>query len=384
MHRSSNRACTFIHHQWTRLSGTEVGNFHSMWKKQEHCQVGYPLRQCEPNRPRKIPPPVCDAGDVESVHIWGKSFPLARFECCKLARRIAPKVPRCCPIQPKVHNFMSNQTVFVLGAGFSCLAGIPLMNELRDEVLSDPRIQNLPALARHDKQRSLEEILLEFRQRATHDALLNVSLCLLWKKHQMMPDLPEAYSRFARVAAESAGIVSLNWDLVCELALYTADMKWSYSTDRGTPIVKPHGSINWTNHPQLARQKWKSGNGFAQVDDERCISYRPVDPFRDPLLGYTDSDFKYVTFPSLLHDNSKATDRLWAEACALIAKALRVVFIGYSLPCYDTRARSEFQTACSGKEVTVIDPSEQALETYQNHFGKGVAGRLGKFDRCDL
>ena len=64
-----------------------------------------------------------------------------------------------------------------------------------------------------------------------HDALLNASLCLLWKKHQMMPDLPEAYSRFARVAGDSVGIVSLNWDLVCELALYTADIKWSYSTD---------------------------------------------------------------------------------------------------------------------------------------------------------
>ena len=59
---------------------------------------------------------------------------------------------------------MSNQTVFVLGAGFSCLAGIPLMNELRDEVLADPRIQNLPALAGQEERRSLEEILLDLRQ----------------------------------------------------------------------------------------------------------------------------------------------------------------------------------------------------------------------------
>ncbi|MGB8887081.1 MAG: hypothetical protein WCC87_10190 [Candidatus Korobacteraceae bacterium] len=285
---------------------------------------------------------------------------------------------------------MSNQTVFVLGAGFSCLAGIPLMNELRDEVFADPRIQNLPALADHDHQRGIEEALLDLRKTAdesaahAHDALLNASLCLLWKKHQMMPDLPEAYLRFARMASESVGIVSLNWDLVCELALYTADVKWSYSTDRGIPVVKPHGSINWTNHPQLPKEKWKSGNGFAQIDEERSISYRPDDPFRDPLLGYTDSDFKYVAFPGLLHENSKATDRLWAEARALIANASRVVFVGYSLPCYDTRSRSEFQTTCSGKEITVVNSSEQALETYQNHFGKGVAFRFGKFDQCDL
>ena len=53
---------------------------------------------------------------------------------------------------PRFHNFMSNQTVFVLGAGFSCLAGIPLMNELRDEVFADPRIQDLPAFAGQDKR----------------------------------------------------------------------------------------------------------------------------------------------------------------------------------------------------------------------------------------
>ena len=285
---------------------------------------------------------------------------------------------------------MSNQTVFVLGAGFSCLAGIPLMNELRREALADPRIRNLPGLVGRDTERSLEETLLDLRRTAgesaaeAHDALLNASLCLLWKKHQMMPDLPEAYSRFARVAGDSVGIVSLNWDLVCELALYTADIDWSYSTTRGIPVIKPHGSINWTNHSSLPKQKWKSGNGFALVDDARSISYRPDDPFRDPLLGYTDSDFKYVAFPGLLHENSEATDRLWADVRTLIAKASRVVFIGYSLPLYDTRSRSEFQTACSGKEVTVIDPSEQAVEIYQNHVGKGVVGRLGRFDECEV
>ena len=66
---------------------------------------------------------------------------------------------------------MSNQTVFVLGAGFSCLAGIPLMNELRDEVLTDPEIQNLPALAGQDKQPSLEEMLLDFRADESADPI---------------------------------------------------------------------------------------------------------------------------------------------------------------------------------------------------------------------
>jgi hypothetical protein len=285
---------------------------------------------------------------------------------------------------------MSNQTVFVLGAGFSCLAGIPLMNELCDEVLADPRIKNLPALAGQEERRSIEEILLDLRKETdesatqAHDALLNASLCLLWKKHQMMPDLPEAYLRFARIAGESVGIVSMNWDLVCELALYTADINWSYSTTRGIPVIKPHGSINWTNHSLLPKQKWKNGNGFAQVNDARSVSYRPDDPFRDPLLGYTDSDFKYVAFPGLLCENSEATDRLWAQACALIANASKVIFIGYSLPAYDMRSRREFMAACSEKEIVVIDPSKAALEAYRRHFGKGIVDQLARFEECHL
>jgi len=285
---------------------------------------------------------------------------------------------------------MSNQTVFVLGAGFSCLAGIPLMNELRGELIANPRIRNLQALVGRDKESSLEEILLDLRQAAdesatqAHDALLDATLCLLWKKHQRMPDLPEAYSRFARVAGDSVGIVSLNWDLVCELALYTADIKWSYSTDRGIPVVKPHGSINWTNHPQIAKQKWKSGNGFAQIDDERSISYRPDDPFRDPLFAYTDNDFKYVTFPGLLQADSEASDRVWAEARELIASAAKVIFMGYSLPCYDRRAKAEFLAVCSEREIVVVDPSETALEAYGSHFGKAIVGHLRKFEEYQL
>ena len=178
---------------------------------------------------------------------------------------------------------MSNQTVFVLGAGFSCHAGIPLMNELRDEVLADPRIQDLPALPGRSKETQPRGNSARPSKGAdgsatqAHDAVLNASLCLLWKKHQMMPDLPEAYSRFARVASDSVGIMSLNWDLVCELALYTADIKWSYSTGRGIPVVKPHGSINWTNHSRLPKQKWRSGNGFA-------LDRRRTDPSPTALM----------------------------------------------------------------------------------------------------
>jgi hypothetical protein len=43
MDRSSTRACTFIRHQRTRLSGTQVGNFHSMWKLSSIVNLNTPF-----------------------------------------------------------------------------------------------------------------------------------------------------------------------------------------------------------------------------------------------------------------------------------------------------------------------------------------------------
>ena len=56
--------------------------------------------------------------------------------------------------------------------------------------------------------------------------------------------------------------------------------------------------------------------------------------------------------------------------------------MGYSLPCYDRRAKAEFLAACSDKEITVINTSETALESYRTHFGKDVVGQLGTCEEC--
>ena len=306
------------------------------------------------------------------------------------ARRIAPKAPRCNPDSIHGSEFMNGRTVFILGAGFSHAAGLPLMDGLRHEALAELRANGHGALTDQNEKCSLEELLVRLRQSTEQSAtsagrrLLDTCLGLLWKKHMTMDDLPEPYLRFARSASESLGIVSLNWDLVCELALYAADVKWGYSTGSGAQIIKPHGSINWTNHSVVPKQKWKGGNGFVQVDANHSISYRPSDPFQDPLFGCSDDGFEYVTFPGLLHDNPQAVDRLWADARRRIDEASTVVFVGYSLPCYDTRARAEFHATCSGKSIAVIDPCEQVLKTYQDVFGSSISAHLSKFEDCSL
>jgi hypothetical protein len=44
-------------------------------------------------------------------------------------------------------------------------------------------------------------------------------------------------------------IVSLNWDLLAEKALTGSGIAWRYGNQAPfVPIIKPHGSINWSKH----------------------------------------------------------------------------------------------------------------------------------------
>jgi len=278
---------------------------------------------------------------------------------------------------------MNKNTVFVLGTGFSRSAGIPLVDELRDEAFA--RCE-WPKITSSCDYSSFEQLLMELRVSPdAHDLnvcrkLLHSSLRVLWEKHQEMSDLPAPYGRFAEVAGKSLGIVSLNWDLVCELALYTHDKAWTYSEGPGVQVIKPHGSINWTNHALVPKQKWKNGNGFVQIESRDSASYRPSDPFEDPLAGCDSEEFEYVTFPGPLQQNASVLESLWGKVRRLFANASTVTFIGYSLPRYDAEARYEYRTALSGKKISVINPCEKTLEAYRDFFGNSIDGQLNRFE----
>jgi hypothetical protein len=68
---------------------------------------------------------------------------------------------------------------------------------------------------------------------------------LLWEKQKALGTLPESYRIFARTVRNELGVISFNWDLVCECALESEIVPWAYSTLRAPiPVIKPHGSLN--------------------------------------------------------------------------------------------------------------------------------------------
>ena len=86
------------------------------------------------------------------------------------------------------------------------------------------------------------------------------------------------YVNFARRARDSCGIISFNWDLVCETALNVVHSPWSYSVHSPVPVLKPHGSINWSSHLQQGLRP--EVDRFMPISPGMKLSFIPESPFQ--------------------------------------------------------------------------------------------------------
>jgi hypothetical protein len=309
---------------------------------------------------------------------------------------------------------MLDKTLFIVGAGFSCHAGMPLVQNLRAEVnnwldrnaASDPRISvhmrplvNWPELPDgkfwaglrrvdpHDN-RGFEEWMVDLLKTAdtfpacvqTFHVLRRACALLLWEKQAKLVSLPEAYCAFAQRARYSLGVISFNWDLICERALEDAGVQWGYSSRPASlAVIKPHGSLNWTNHLQQVDlgRRFRNPIDSIPIAPQSTLSFVPSQPFDDPLSKLDRDDLRCVTFPGdqesydpIQRPHAAADqERLWTETRKLIATAETVIVIGYSLPKYDTLACKELQAACKGKSIVVCNPSSDALLEFRSVFG---------------
>ena len=255
---------------------------------------------------------------------------------------------------------MRYKTVFVLGAGFSYHAGIPLVQQLRTEILNCiDRIKDrdliinpffLPMLPEYprgkfwagfefvDRGQGIEELLVDLRGAVDKcpvalqalNILRRVCTRLLWEKHHGLRfRLPDIYSGFAHRVASSIGVISFNWDLVCETALETIGRAFGYAPDSRIPIIKPHGSINWTNHLQPKPGRLiENPPGMCPIADGMTTAWDQGAPFDDPLLPYDADDLRHMIFPgdpemaSLDGEEArKDAERLWEAVAALILRS---------------------------------------------------------------
>lgn len=308
-------------------------------------------------------------------------------------------------VRPTEYNVVV-KTTFILGAGFSADAHFPLVRDLKE------RVKHFVEAERHSRYRAhlrprercprgrfyqglhhtdptgdlgFEELLLalaaERRSKQcgpcsiTNWVLRIGAARLLWCITFFQFRVPVAYANFARRLSNEGGdwrIVTFNWDTLSERALQEVGAPWVYSLTApapSVPVIKPHGSINWSSYAQNSTLSAEY-SGWRPIAPGSKLSYDSLDPLANPDFQEVHPKFRYCLFPGDPDhpDDHADLQLLWSEVKATIEQSARVVFIGYSLPSYDSYARNTLRELCASKKIEVYDPCEQTLATFQTEY----------------
>jgi hypothetical protein len=309
--------------------------------------------------------------------------------------------------------------VFILGAGFSASAGFPLVRDLRREVVSWIEKEQHPSAKPHltpnvhgypqgqfyagwdvvdpDRVMGFEEWMIALRDRLPstydqdpsyvfHRILREACGRLLWHRHRTLTGIPSAYQNFAswfhehHQFGQTNAIVSLNWDVLAERVLSNSKVGWSYTTQSSwVPVLKPHGSINWSSH--LNEGLRAEFSGWKRIAPESPYSFIPVDPFADPFATGTNQRFRKLLLPGDPEDEV-GMKQIWKEAEEAVRERDVVVFIGYFLPQYDTFSTEVLRRGTAGKRIEVYARSRETLQDYRQVFDNVATIAPQPFQEC--
>jgi len=298
----------------------------------------------------------------------------------------------------------------VLGAGFSASEQFPLVMGLRARVLhfleaerhSSYRMFMEPGNGGHAEGQfyaglheidpndtlEFEELLIALQRRLQntfaedpcHTTLRVLKIgCarLLWCIHNSIWKVGSVYENFVswlRMPQDSSpnAIVSFNWDVLVERTLADSSVAWSYwnSDPSVIPVLKPHGSINWSGH--LRENLRAEYGGWKPLGQGSRLSYDSWEPLSNPNKQEINSDLRYMIFPGdpELPDRDEDVRLLWDRISEAVLQREAIAFVGYSLPEYDSFATERFKELARGKRVEVYTPNEKHLARFESVFPK--------------
>lgn len=240
--------------------------------------------------------------------------------------------------KPKVDSDFSSMrfSIFILGAGFSKAAGLPLASELWNEI----RERGLQMKERAGKFKDDLDVYIEYRKQCdgvdlTYEqvdfenfmAFLDIEHYLwlrggdTWSSHgnetqvvvktligkiltRSMPskdNIPDLYLKFAQMLKPKDLVLTFNYDVLLERALEATGVQyrlfpWRYKVDSKIPgqlevdnrdeviVMKVHGSIDWfdrSNYNQL--EEYRIAQGF-KLETSNIIFQRPEVFGAQPLI----------------------------------------------------------------------------------------------------
>lgn len=312
-------------------------------------------------------------------------------------------------------EFIRNRRVFILGAGFSAAAGIPLtaallkssmqlfsaecpgifarVNNYAKDIQEELHLPDYSTISFSELCTYLEYI--ELREYAGGERWSNAGcrekLALRFYLSKTIarstPDInsiPDLYIRFAEQLNYGDVIITFNWDTLLEKAINKTGKRYTYKFDKDhIKICKLHGSINWRlGSPNNLGQPINTLDwqplGFANGSLSETEMY-----FSNPALA-TDSIWDHYQplgelQPFLvLPGHGKAFDvransTLWYKPEFYFASARDVFIIGLSLADDDHFVRSFFlHTLPSDQGNTVIiNPDRKSRDNYSFLLKRG-------------
>lgn len=283
----------------------------------------------------------------------------------------------------------------ILGAGWSAVAGRPLVGELFEAVpfAASAQRQRLHARVHEEWRRWREQNCNAFTEEflaATIGTTLwpyvvqyigarlgepdQVRLAneLRYGERLDKPSPAEIHHRTIDAVLrnyELLGVVTTNYDLLAERTLRHRPMKRparpgffyagigggrvqgasTFSVGRkwvdisgSVPLCKLHGSLNW----------YRSASGVTALAD--C---RPA---------YRSRDISYIVAPAPEKVAPAVLNTVWSEARSVLATAEEWIVIGYSAPAYDTAIADLLSTSASEAllRIRVVDPNEAVIRRY--------------------
>lgn len=313
--------------------------------------------------------------------------------------------------------------VFILGAGFSASAGVPLTADLLHKAMTkfssecNGIFQRVDGYARESigfyEDGDIDYVEMDFSDLCTflefaelreygggerwknegsrEKLALKYYLAKTIAEHTpSQNDIPELYIDFASQLHERDIVISFNWDGLLENALTAVGKQYTYnwSEDKAIKLCKLHGSVNWRlNEPSNFRGPvntlgWSSlqfTEGMMDVEiyqTSELLNYSTWQRYES--LGEVEPFLVLPGYGKAFDVRSNA--ELWYKPEFAFAATHDVYIIGLSLAPDDFLIRSLFlsnlpfiesYTGVDGRKIFVINPDQKAEENYKFILSRG-------------
>ncbi len=319
--------------------------------------------------------------------------------------------------------------VFILGAGFSAAAGVPLTSTLLEKTMAKFSSESPGLFARVDDYAKectentdgkVDYSVVDFSSLCTFleyielseygggerwkDAGSREKLALRFYLAKTIAehtpsesDLPVLYEEFASQLHERDIVISFNWDCLLEVALHKLGKPYTYNNfgdNSSIKLGKLHGSINWcldapTNHlgtpvNTLAWQSLRLTEGMLDTEiyhTPALLKYRTWGRYTD--LGEVEPFLVLPGYGKAFDVRFNAV--LWYKTEVVFSLTHDVYIIGLSLAPDDFFIRCFFLSSLpfidsysgvEGRQIYIINPDPNCESNYEFVRSKGHAKLL--------